>query len=1332
MTEMRKKRGWKYWLMIAVILAVLLPAVMIVGLLFTLSSGVIDSRIRAEIAQQIAKRLNTNAELGQFHFDPWRLRVILADLTIHGREPEGTPAFLHIARLEVGIRVDSLWGRKFSVGDVELVRPAIHVRVEPSGKTNVPLLPSTTPGKPIRERLFEVVVRRLRLDDGELLFNDVRVPLVAQGQRMDLAVDYSDTQGRRTYLGQFRWDQMELAARRYLPFASDIAVRFALEPDSLSVTQLSWTAPHTSLDAQFSLASFVHPSWTFRYRGRLDFQDIRTLLRKPTTPDGRVEFNGDGHFADGKLALTGAYAAEQIAMHFQWFHTAGITTRGTYRSDTDTFISPDFSAHALGGIINGNVQLELRTLQFHVNAHAQGMDLATIMGAVNNASFPVSPLHWAGNVEVQSANTWVADFKKMDSSGVSVWTPPAAVRPGQIPVTSRFNYHYSMVANNVALQSGLLTTPTSRLQFNGGLSSLHSDLQATFDSQDLTTWDDFINRLRGADAPPEVISGQAHWQGSMSGPLAGPAFAGHVKGINARYGRLYWDEVEGDMTYSPDAFTMAHSVARLGRSSAQFDAALELDNWSFAPESPWSFDATLVRTDSDGLQTLLGVSYPVHGVISGDFHGTGTRASPAMNGLFDIIDPEAWGWKFDRARGQINLGHGEVRISNAELRLPPPPVPNGAQTSSPPGVVTGNFLYRTDEQSVAFDLTGAVLPLAGIGHIQTPRLPVGGQLTFHLTGEGPVLAPKLQGSLRLVDLRLGSEVVGSFNGNVESDGSHLALQVDSAMSTGSLHANLGVELGGSYQVTSQIAVTQLDLDPLISGVLHLTALTGHSHVDGQFTLAGSLLRPETLALQADLSRILLDYEYVKLENAGPVRFQYARSEIRVEQANLRGAETDFRVTGLARFSGDRTLDMRVDGNVNLQLFGGFVPNLDARGPGVLNAAFAGTVSNPRITGRIHVDGGSVRYGDFPAGLSGIKGDFTFDTSRLVFDNVTGGIGGGQILLAGSLTYGGGPAHFDISATTSQARIRYPVGMSWLAAGNLRLTGTAQAGTLSGHVTVDRLLMAEGLDFSSVFGGESGTAGGGSTSPFLRNLELDIVADSSPTAQLQWPSGSIQTDASLRVRGTWDHPILLGSIHLLSGDMSFRGQRYRLSRGDINFVNPFQIDPVLNIEATTTIRQYEVTVNFSGAASHLSMSYRSDPPLPSSDIIALLALGQTGQESQLRGTSGAQTPQVGATALLSEAVSSQLGGRIQRLFGISHFSVDPSYVSDTAIQNPGARVTISQQFSRDFIITYSTDVTSTQQQVIQIEYTLRRNISIIALRDENGTFGIDVVRKKRFK
>ncbi len=75
-------------------------------------------------------------------------------------------------------------------------------------------------------------------------------------------------------------------------------------------------------------------------------------------------------------------------------------------------------------------------------------------------------------------------------------------------------------------------------------------------------------------------------------------------------------------------------------------------------------------------------------------------------------------------------------------------------------------------------------------------------------------------------------------------------------------------------------------------------------------------------------------------------------------------------------------------------------------------------------------------------------------------------------------------------------------------------------------------------------------------------------------------------------------------------MPFRGNTYQLTRGDINFANPFRLDPILNVEATSVISQYQVTIDFSGPASRLTLNYRSDPPLPDSDIITLLALGKT--------------------------------------------------------------------------------------------------------------------------
>src|SRR5262249_2348608 len=293
------------------------------------------------------------------------------------------------------------------------------------------------------------------------------------------------------------------------------------------------------------------------------------------------------------------------------------------------------------------------------------------------------------------------------------------------------------------------------------------------------------------------------------------------------------------------------------------------------------------------------------------------------------------------------------------------------------------------------------------------------------------------------------------------------------------------------------------------------------------------------------------------------------------------------------------------------------------------------------------------------------------------------------------------------------------------------------GVLSGGVLIQRVNMSGGLEAAGALIG--GTQGGGpsGTSKFLRNLQFDVEAVSTPDARMEWPSAELEADANLRVRGSWEHPILLGHIHVLSGELYFHGSRYRVARGDLNFANPFQLNPDINVEATTTIQQYEITLNFSGPANKLSLSYRSDPPLPSNDIITLLALGQTSTESEVRsgGTgSGSASAGTGAQQLLSEAISSQLGGRLEKLFGITRLRVDPGFggVGSTGSEQKAAgRITVEQQIAHNLTITYVSNVSSTQQQVIQVEYNVNRNVSIVALRDYNGTFGIDVKIKKRF-
>src|SRR5258708_38681229 len=89
----------------------------------------------------------------------------------------------------------------------------------------------------------------------------------------------------------------------------------------------------------------------------------------------------------------------------------------------------------------------------------------------------------------------------------------------------------------------------------------------------------------------------------------------------------------------------------------------------------------------------------------------------------------------------------------------------------------------------------------------------------------------------------------------------------------------------------------------------------------------------------------------------------------------------------------------------------------------------------------------------------------------------------------------------------------------------------------------------------------------------RRHRFDIEAVSAPDSRMEWPGAQLDAEANIRVRGTWEHPILLGHIHVLSGDLLFHGNRYLVARGHVNFANPFRLDPVVNVEASTTIQQY---------------------------------------------------------------------------------------------------------------------------------------------------------------
>jgi translocation and assembly module TamB len=1309
----------------------------ILALIVFFGSGAGNPIISRLIVQRLEAATGAQVELSGISIRWLSLRFTLRGLVIHGKEPVGTEPLFSAEEVQAGLRVDSFWGRKVSLDELIVQKPHVHIRVERNGSTNMPIRRRATASNvPMRETLFDLSVRHIHLNDGWILYNEVKTPLAVEGNDIQLALDAGGTPQNPLYLGNLEWKSVEFTSRRYVPLPVGITAKFTLWRDGFTLEQGVLTAGRSRLDTQVEMSDFAQPKWTFRYRGWVDLLDFRETLREPMVPTGKVDLHGEGSYADGQWKGTGNYSASNIALPYEDFHASGLISRSSYRMDNRGLELPDFYAGALGGSVKGRVTMNFADLGFRAVTHVEDIHLSAALPDIEHRGFPIDELHWDAALSADTVETWTAAFRHFEISAKMHWDDPDNLAPGHEPVNGDWEFRYRFDPNIFNITSGDFETPSSRGNITGVLAPRDTNLDLKFETGALEIYKDFIHAIEGVSPrsaeAQKPISGSVRWDGKILGPSGKPTFQGHVRGENVRYDGVGLDTLEGELTYSPTQLQFARGRARKGEMDTGLDVTLELTDWSFLPENNWSAEINLDKATLDGLQQLAGKSYPVHGVVSGQFHGRGTREAPSVTGLFDLANGEAYGVSFNRLRGQLNVTPDEARISNAELRF----FPVGKENGRGAGIVTGSAGYRFADETISADLVGAALPLENIEKIQSARLPIGGQLSFRVKASGPAKAPQGDGTFRVVDLRVGSEVIGSFDGGLSSDGQTAHLQLGSAMSTGEISGGYTVGLADPYPLSGKISVKNINLDPFLMTALHLKRFGGHGIADGDIAANGSLKQPQSIVVDANFSRLTINYANVQLENAGPVHFRSSMESLEIEPVTFKGTDTNLQISGSARFTGRRTVSMRLNGALDLRLIGGFVSGVDARGPAQVNASVEGTLDRPRITGKVHIENASVRAADFPTGLSSIKGDLNFDANRLFFDNLTAEAGGGTLNFSGSINYAEEPLRYDVSMRTDHVRIRYPEGMSWLAGGSLRLTGTPNGGTLSGRVTIDRVTLTQGIEVAGMLvSAKEGISGPSTSSTFLRNLQFDIEALSSPDARMEWPGAELQAEANLRVRGTWEHPILLGHIHILSGELYFAGNRYRVSRGDLNFANPFRLDPVLNVEATTTIQQYEITLNFNGPASKLTLAYRSDPPLPTNDIVTLLALGQTSSEATARSGGTTNTSSAGATALLSEAISSQLGGRVQRLFGITRFRVDPGLSeigSTTSGQNAGARVTVEQQVARNLTITYVSNVSSTQEQVIQVEYNVNRNVSIVALRDYNGTFGIDVKIKKRFQ
>jgi translocation and assembly module TamB len=208
--------------------------------------------------------------------------------------------------------------------------------------------------------------------------------------------------------------------------------------------------------------------------------------------------------------------------------------------------------------------------------------------------------------------------------------------------------------------------------------------------------------------------------------------------------------------------------------------------------------------------------------------------------------------------------------------------------------------------------------------------------------------------------------------------------------------------------------------------------------------------------------------------------------------------------------------------------------------------------------------------------------------------------------------------------------------------------------------------------------------------------------------------SLEGSATLNVTGTAADPVITGRTDLTSGELFYRNVRYQLQRGIITFSDPNVTRPNLDVSVTTTVEQYNLTLNLRGPFDTLTTSYSSDPPLSTADVINLIARGKTSSELAASSQS--------TDSMIASQAASQLSGSVQKLVGISSLQIDPSIGGNN--QDPGARVAVQQRVTKNFLFTFSTDVSQPGNEIVQGEYQINKRWSVSAARDQTGGVSVD--------
>ncbi|MEQ8666658.1 MAG: translocation/assembly module TamB domain-containing protein [Rhodospirillales bacterium] len=124
------------------------------------------------------------------------------------------------------------------------------------------------------------------------------------------------------------------------------------------------------------------------------------------------------------------------------------------------------------------------------------------------------------------------------------------------------------------------------------------------------------------------------------------------------------------------------------------------------------------------------------------------------------------------------------------------------------------------------------------------------------------------------------------------------------------------------------------------------------------------------------------------------------------------------------------------------------------------------------------------------------------------------------------------------------------------------------------------------------------------------IDLDITVTIPRRAFVRGRGVESEWSGAIAVSGNTAEPMVKGRVEAVRGQVSAMGKTFVIDKGIVELDGSPEIDPVLDVKATTRAQNLDVSLNVSGRVSEPSIEFSSEPPLPRDEVLARLLFGKS--------------------------------------------------------------------------------------------------------------------------